>query len=102
MMGGANYHCWIIFDDGVKWLVRIPRTTTCNDMPPELEDYIVKSEYATLRFLENTSIPAPKVYGYGLASDPENKVGVAYILEEAMPGNRFDAHDATDEQKLHV
>jgi aminoglycoside phosphotransferase (APT) family kinase protein len=101
-MGCANYHCWIVFSDGVKWLARIPRTTAFSDIPPVLVDYLVESEYATLKFLENLSVPAPKVHGFGLSSDPGNLVGVSYILEDAMPGRPFYAHQATDEQKSHV
>lgn len=48
IMGCANYHAWIVFDDGVKWLARIPRTSGFSDIPPDLVDYLVESEFATL------------------------------------------------------
>ncbi|KAI5862168.1 hypothetical protein GGS23DRAFT_605791 [Durotheca rogersii] len=102
MMGCANYHCWIVFDDGVKWLARIPRTTAFSDIPPDLVDYLVESEYATLKFLEHLGVPAPKAHGFGLSSDPGNLVGIGYILEDAMPGRPFYADQATAEQKSHV
>ncbi|KAI0863577.1 hypothetical protein F4860DRAFT_68268 [Xylaria cubensis] len=102
MMGCANYHGWIVFDDGIKWLVRIPRTTDFSDVPTDLTEYLVESEYATLKVLENLGVPAPRAHGYGLASDPNNSVGVSYILEDAMPGKPFYAYQATDEQKLRV
>ncbi|KAI0874930.1 hypothetical protein GGS24DRAFT_457324 [Hypoxylon argillaceum] len=102
-MGCANYHAWIVFDDGVKWLVRIPRTTAFSDIPRDLVDYLIESEYATLKFLErHLSVPAPKAHGFGLFSDPGNLVGVGYILEDAMPGRPFYAQEATDAQKSHV
>ncbi|KAJ3567795.1 hypothetical protein NPX13_g6649 [Xylaria arbuscula] len=102
-MGCANYHAWIIFDDRVKWLARIPRTTAFSDIPINLVDYLIESEYATLKFLEkHLSIPAPKAYGFGLFSDPNNMTGVGYIFEDAMPGRPFYAHEATDAQKSHV
>lgn len=102
IMGCANYHSWIVFNDGVKRLARIPRTTAFSSIPPDLVDYLIESEYATLKFLEDLSVPAPKVHGFGLSSDPGNLVGVSYILEDAMPGRPFYAHQATAEQKSHV
>lgn len=101
-MGCANYHAEIVFDDEVRWLVRIPRTTSFSDMPLELVEYLVKSEYATLKWLERLSVPTPKAYAYGLASDPNNLVGVSFLLEHALPGRPFYAHEATEEQKSRV
>ncbi|KAL4798215.1 hypothetical protein BDV19DRAFT_397113 [Aspergillus venezuelensis] len=97
-MGCANYHAWLIFNDGMKWLVRIPGTGF-SDTPLELGEYLVKSEYATLKFLEGTNVPAPKVFGYALASDPKNRVGVSYILMQALPGRPYYAHEASEEHK---
>ncbi|KAI1351803.1 hypothetical protein F5Y01DRAFT_324870 [Xylaria sp. FL0043] len=102
IMGCANYHAWIIFDDGVKWLARIPRTTDFSTIPPDLIDYFVESEYATLKLLDTIGVPAPKAHGFGLSSDPNNMVKVSYILEDAMPGQPFYAHQATPKQKSHV
>ncbi|KAI1181315.1 hypothetical protein F4777DRAFT_585215 [Nemania sp. FL0916] len=102
IMGCANYHGWIVFDDGVKWLARIPRTTEFSDIPLYLVDYLIESEYATLKILENLGVPTPKAHGYGLSSDSGNSVGVGYILEDAMPGRPFYAYQATAEQKMHV
>ncbi|KAI0428478.1 hypothetical protein F5Y09DRAFT_357673 [Xylaria sp. FL1042] len=102
IMGCANYHAWIVFDDGVKWLARIPRTTDFSTIPPDLIDYFVESEYATLKLLETMGVPAPKAHGFGLSSDSDNLVKVSYILEDAMPGQPFYAHQATPEQKSHV
>ncbi|KAK1765081.1 methylglyoxal reductase (NADPH-dependent) [Phialemonium atrogriseum] len=102
IMGCANHHSWIVFDDGVKWLARIPRTTAFSDIPQDLIDYLVESEYATLKLLEDLGVPAPRGHGFGLSSDPENLVGVSYIVEDAMPGQPFDVYQATAEQKSHV
>ncbi|KAI9147650.1 hypothetical protein HJFPF1_12680 [Paramyrothecium foliicola] len=102
LMGCANYHAWIQFDDGVRWLARIPRTTSFSDVPTDLVEYLVQSEYATLKWLERLGIPTPKAHAFGLASDPTNLVGVSYLLEDAMTGRAFDAYTATSEQKHHV
>lgn len=101
MMGCANYHGWLIFENEDRWIVRIPRTGF-SDVPMELVEYLVSSEYATLKFLESTKIPAPHAFGYGLASDPRNRVGVSYILMEALAGLPFYAHKASETEKKHV
>ncbi|CAK7206815.1 hypothetical protein SEUCBS139899_009621 [Sporothrix eucalyptigena] len=103
-MGCANYNAWIDFADGVQWLARIPRTTDGSDVPADLVAYLVTSEYATLRFIEQhmPKVRAPRAYGYGLAGDPDNEVGVAYLLEEVLPGRPFQAYEATPELKQHV
>lgn len=100
-MGCSNYHCWLIFDNGERWIVRIPRTGF-SDVPSELAEYLVESEYATLKFMEAINIPTPKVYGYGLASDPSNRVGVYYIMMQALPGKPYHAHEASPDQKSRV
>lgn len=88
MLGNANYHAWLTFDDGDQWLLRTPITTFC-DIPDDMIEYFVASEYATLKFLESTNVPAPKVFGYGLASDKDNVIGVSYLLMERLPGKPF-------------
>lgn len=100
-MGCANYHCWLIFDTDEKWIVRIPRTGF-SDVPSELVEYLVESEYATLKFLESANIPTPKVHGYGLASDPSNRVGVCYIMMQALTGKPYYAHEASTAQKERI
>lgn len=47
-------------------------------------EYSIASEYATLEFVEFTKVPAPKVFGYGLASEKDNVVGVSYLLMEPI------------------
>lgn len=92
MMGCANYHAPIVFEDGEKWLCRIPRQTFLG-VPQDLVEHIVASEFATLKFLETTKVPAPKAFGLGLASDTGNAVGVSYLLIEFLPGEPFILQD---------
>ena len=101
IMGCANYHGWIHFDDGKKWIVRIPRAEY-SDVPETLIDYLVISEYATLKFLEDPKVPAPRAFAYGLASNPQNAVGVSYILMEALPGTPYYSSAATPEEKESI
>lgn len=100
-MGCANYHAWLDFDDDEKWLVRVPRTTFSSE-PAALTEYLVASEYATLKFLETTKVPAPKAFGLGLLSDPANHVGINYLFIQALPGEPYYASSANTDQKNHV
>ena len=74
MMGCANYHAWLTFDDGEKWIVRIPRTPF-SDVPPDLVEYLVRSEFATLKFLELTDVPAPKFTALASRATPGIALG---------------------------
>ena len=47
-------------------------------------------------------MPAPKAFGFGLASDANNKAGVNYIFMELLPGKLYYSHNATAAQKAHV
>ncbi|KAE8342169.1 hypothetical protein BDV24DRAFT_150654 [Aspergillus arachidicola] len=70
-MGYANYHARIRFsDDGSVWLLRVPRITS--SIPQSRSEYLIRSEYATLKFLETTGVPALRAFHYGLASDKNN------------------------------
>jgi hypothetical protein len=79
-----NYHIEVVFEDGVIWIARIRRFNATSP-PPEIRDYIVRSEVVTLRFLEQTDVPAPKVFDFALEEDIGNSVGVGYILIEKLP-----------------
>ena len=82
-LGGANFHVHIRFEDNSpSWLARIPR----GGWPPALEEYLVRGEFATLKFLERTKITSPKAYGHCIRGEKGNNVGVSYLLIEKMPG----------------
>ncbi|KAI9838552.1 MAG: hypothetical protein M1819_004861 [Sarea resinae] len=96
-MGGMNYHVELRFDDGICWMARIRRNHV-KLSPPIDRDHDIKSEVATLRFLEKTKIPAPKVFDFALKGK-DNPVGVGYILMEKMPGRAVDWSMASAEGK---
>lgn len=99
-MGGMNYHVEVSFDDGVQWMARIRRYNAAS--PPEaLRNYIVQSEVATLKFLEKTAVPTPKVFDFALENE-DNPIGVGYILMEKLPGKSLDWPTATGEQRQRV
>ncbi|KAJ6442415.1 parp domain-containing protein [Purpureocillium lavendulum] len=100
VMGGMNYHIELRFKDGVVWIARIRRFNATSP-PAPLRDYIVRSEVATLRFLEQTAVPAPKVHEFALEG-PDNPVGVGFILMDKMPGRSLRWSTATPEQRKRV
>ncbi|KAI1334819.1 hypothetical protein F5Y15DRAFT_409415 [Xylariaceae sp. FL0016] len=97
---GRNYHIEVCFDDGVKWIARIRRFNATSP-PAVLRDNIVRSEVATLKFLERTNVPTPKVFDFAL-EDSNNPVGVDYILMEKLPGKSLRWSLANQEQKNKV
>ncbi|KAJ5220649.1 uncharacterized protein N7469_009536 [Penicillium citrinum] len=60
-------------------------------IPQSIIDYLICSEYATLKFLETTKVPAPRAFDYGIAEDENNKVGVSYIFLEEMAGRAWNS-----------
>jgi len=98
--GGQNCHVDVDFADGVTWIARI-RLADPLLPPPATQARITLSEVATLQFLSQTKVPAPKVYAYSLES-PENPVGVSYQLMEKLPGTPLDWRQATSEQQDKV
>ncbi|KAJ5585625.1 uncharacterized protein N7459_005425 [Penicillium hispanicum] len=84
MMGNQNCHAEIIFFDDVKWLARFRIARTLS--PPR----------------ENTCIPTPKIFDWACESDPENMLGVGYILMEKLGGKSLDWQAANLEQKEKI
>lgn len=99
-MGGQNFHVDVEFGDGVVWLAPIRLDDPL--LPPrEVRDHVFESEVATLKFLEKTDVPAPRVHTY--ASESEAKlVGAPYVLMEKMRGVPLQWHEANPEQRSRV
>ncbi|OAQ98148.1 hypothetical protein LLEC1_03071 [Akanthomyces lecanii] len=87
MMGCANYHARVSFSDGSNpWLLRVPRVSRVStSLPRLLIDDLIRSEFATLKFLENLPIPTARAFAYGVTDD-DHGVGVGFILMEELPG----------------
>lgn len=99
-MGGQNCHLDVNFTDGTTWLARIRFEDS--PLPPEqTRAYVFASEIATLKFLEKTSVPAPKVYTYATKSRTKS-VGLSYMLVEKLPGAPLQWSEATSEQRSNV
>ncbi|CAJ2506885.1 Uu.00g080710.m01.CDS01 [Anthostomella pinea] len=100
VMGGMNYHFDVPFEDGVTWIARIRRFNATSPSAA-LRDYIIQSEVATLKFLEQTSVPAPKVHDFDLEG-PDNPVGVGFLLLEKLPGKALSWGLANQQQRKTV
>ncbi|OAA63475.1 Protein kinase-like domain protein [Niveomyces insectorum RCEF 264] len=93
LTGCANYHARIRFDDGSpSWLMRMPRVTGCAvGLPVALAEYRIRSEFATLKFLETTTIPAPRAFFFGIPSQGTDRgAGVCFLLMEELPGKPWN------------
>jgi hypothetical protein len=102
MMGNQNCHAEITFDDNVKWLARF-RLARTSSPPREVRDWIIRSEAATMTYLQrHTCIPTPKIFDWACEYDPENLLGVDYILMEKLDGKALNWQAATPQQKEKV
>lgn len=99
MMGGMNLHLRILSNDGVVWLARIRRVNATSP-PSALQDYILESEIATLKVLEKTSLPTPKVWGW--MTGEGSLAGVSYIFMQYMPGKVLDWSSIDEQGKKKV
>ena len=97
--GNQNCHAEITFEDNVKWLARF-RLQRTSSPPPEVRNWILRSEAATMTFLQrHTCIPVPKIFDWACESEPGNSLGVGYILVEKLDGSPLDWRRATPLQK---
>lgn len=71
LTGCANYHARIRFEDGsASWLLRVPRVTGfAVGFPVPLAEYLIRSEFATLKFSETTDVPAPQAFSFEIPSE---------------------------------
>jgi serine/threonine protein kinase len=81
--GTYNVVIFIVFEDGVEWVVKLPQNINDGDK----EHQYLMSEYATLVFLQNIDIPSPKVYGFGF--DRKNPIKTPYFFMEKVSGSPF-------------
>jgi hypothetical protein len=110
LMGSSNYHARIRFHDGSSsWLLRVPRVASfAVGLPSSLVEYLILSEYATLKFLETTSVPAPRAFSYGICgTGTDHGIGVSFILMEELQGKPWagqgtSGSKATDHDKEKV
>jgi hypothetical protein len=110
LMGSANYHARIRFHDGSpSWLLRVPRVASFTvSLPSSLVEYLVLSEYTTLKFLKTTTVPAPRAFSYGICgTGADHGTGVSFILMEELRGTPWTGQgvsggEATENEKAKV
>lgn len=93
LAGCANYHARVRFGAGSpSWLMRVPRVCGFDvGLPVSLAEYLIRSEYATLKFLETTAVPAPRAFSFGIPSQgTDHGVGVCFLFMEELPGKPWD------------
>lgn len=83
-MGGQNCNLDVVFSDDIVWIARIRLSNHPRLLPQQVQDYILRSEVATLKYLANTKVPAPKVFAFDCAP---NDVGVSFCLVEKLEGS---------------
>ncbi|WWC60590.1 uncharacterized protein I303_103164 [Kwoniella dejecticola CBS 10117] len=92
-LGSFNIHIPILFDDGVKWLIRIRRdSVTIPD--PEINNAIIESEVATMRVLKTQGMPVPQGFlppHHGQSDGPnEREPPFSYSFCEFMEGRPYN------------
>ncbi len=77
--------------------MRVPRVTGfAVGFPIPLAEYLIRSEYATLRVLETTTVPAPRAFSFGIPSEgTDHGIGVCFLLMEELPGKPWDGESET-------
>jgi hypothetical protein len=60
-MGGMNYHIHIKWSDNTYWIARI-RRLNASTLPEAWRNQILRSEAATLSFLQKTTVPSPRLF----------------------------------------
>ncbi|KAK9776979.1 putative Aminoglycoside phosphotransferase domain-containing protein [Seiridium cardinale] len=99
LTGCANYHARICFSNGSpSWLMRVPRVSGfAVGFPVSLAEYLIRSEYATLKFLETTAVPAPRAFSFGIPSQgTDHGIGVCFLLMEELSGRPWNGQGDTD------
>lgn len=98
--GGQNCNIDVRFQDGTVWLARIRLDDPL--LPPKpTQAYIFLSEVFTLKYLESTGIPAPKVFHFATESS-DNPVGVSFLLMEKLEGVPLIWDKTTPAQRTKV
>jgi hypothetical protein len=63
--GSLNWVIFIVFNDGVEWVLRSPRNGPMAIVTNESASKMLISEASTLKYLkEFTSVPVPEVYSF--------------------------------------
>ncbi|WWC68362.1 uncharacterized protein I206_102287 [Kwoniella pini CBS 10737] len=97
--GGFNVHFLVIFEDGVKWVLRV-RQSDQAPIPNEVINDILLSEVSTLNYLSKHNIPVPKAWLPRYLRENEEDIHrppfpFAYFFCEFLTGKPVHAHELT-------
>ncbi|WVQ65218.1 uncharacterized protein L199_003391 [Kwoniella botswanensis] len=84
MYNGINVHFPIIFDDGVKWLLRV-RQSHNGYPPPEIQRFVVRSEVTALTILKNGGVLVPDAW-YPLFDGQSSQPDLCYFFCQLLNG----------------
>lgn len=69
--GGLNIHIPVLFDDGVKWMLRMNGYNRAHG-PFEVSRYVRESEVATMKALQSVTKLVPRVHDWGIGTLSKN------------------------------
>ncbi|KAJ0165521.1 putative MFS-type transporter [Colletotrichum tanaceti] len=86
--GSYNAGLEILFDDGTKWLLRLPRVGKVHD---EYAGEKVATEVAIIHLVRReTKIPVPEIKGWGIAAQNPLELGPFMIMDYIQGGVSLD------------
>jgi hypothetical protein len=88
--GGINIHVPIRFEDGEKWILRIPSFGD-RPQPADVVALVRTSEVLTYKSLRAAGVAVPEVYSWGFG-DVSKSAGKYQNLNELMTRPMFFAH----------
>lgn len=87
MFGSFNLLYPVIFEDGVRWLLKVPANGT-QDQFSDADAESLRSEALTMRLLrKETTIPLPEVFAF--ENSCENQLNCPFILISFIEGKRL-------------
>ncbi|WVQ78382.1 hypothetical protein IAT38_000468 [Cryptococcus sp. DSM 104549] len=85
MLNSVNLHLLVIFDDGVKWLLRA-RAYSPSNPPAELRARVTESEVATLQFLKAQGVKVPMAWMPPALPQPQHTPNDYFFMEYITNG----------------
>ncbi|KAI3567905.1 hypothetical protein IWW34DRAFT_859505 [Fusarium oxysporum f. sp. albedinis] len=89
LTGCTTYHARIRFDDkSATWLLRVTRVMGfVVGFPVHLAEYLIHSEFATLKLLATTGVPAPRAFSISITTQGTDRgTGICFLLIEELAG----------------
>ncbi|KAJ5436510.1 Aminoglycoside phosphotransferase [Penicillium cf. griseofulvum] len=87
--GGFNWTVFILFEDGLQWVLRSPVVQDSPELSNESVSKLLASEAATLKYLKAyTDITVPDVYSY--CAYRNNPLRIPYILMSKAEGKTLE------------